>query len=187
MDILFIYSENEIDSKKKPQLLDMSEALKEKINDYLQWHVVDESKIDMSIVKMFEILNFSASSIKEIDLLAKDFEKLKVLDLSNNGITTIENTPPNLEELYLNSNQVCKVRGPVNPNLLHLGLAYNQINEYHLTDIYMYYPNLFSLNLSHNKLADLEETVAVLKKMGSLKVLVLRGNPFVLMDSYKPY
>lgn len=187
MDILFIYSENEIDSKKKLEILEISDELKDRIYEYLQWNVVDESKIDMNIVKMFEVLNFQATGLSEIDILTKDFENLKILDLSNNKIVAIENTPPNLEELYLNSNIVNKIRGPKNTSLLHLGLSYNQIELYHLTDIYMYYPSLFSLNLSHNKLIDLEQAVEVISKFDKLKVLVLRGNPFALMDGYKIY
>ena len=57
----------------------------------------------------------------------QDLLNLRILDLSQNKITVIENTPPQLEELYLNSNLVTEIKGPVNSSLLHLGLAYNYI------------------------------------------------------------
>lgn len=165
----------------------MPEHVKTKVNEYLQWNVVQENKIDLNIMKMFEEISFKGYQITQIDFLAKDFENLKILNLDNNRITIIENTPPNLEELYLNSNMVTKIRGPENKNLLHLGLSFNSVDLFHLEDIFYFYPNLFSLNLSHNKLVDLEETVNILLRLKNLKVLVLRGNPFVLMEGYKFY
>ena len=165
----------------------MSQELKQKISDYIQWNVINETKIDQNIMKMFESLNFQSMKLSEIDLLTRDFENLKILDLSNNNIRTIENTPPNLQELYLNYNNVGSVKGPVNKNLLHIGLSYNQIDIYLLNDIYRYYPNLFSLNVSHNKIVDLEQAVDVCAQFSDLKVLVLRGNPCVLIDGYKSY
>lgn len=187
IDILYIYEENEIDSKKNPEILEMSEDLKDKLTDYIQWNVVNEHKLDPNIMKMFEVLNFQSMMITEIDLQARDFEKLKVLDLSNNRVRVIENTPINLEELYLNSNHITSVKGPANKNLLHLGLAYNEIDEYLLNDIYRYYPCLFSLNVSHNKLVDLKKSVDICSQFSDLKVLVLRGNPFVLIEGYRQY
>ena len=56
------------------------------------------------------------------------FDQLKVLNLSFNNIIKIEFLPPNLEELYLNGNQVNEVA--LNPNkplkhMIHLGLSMN--------------------------------------------------------------
>lgn len=187
IDILYIHEESEIDSKKKPEILEMTEEVKKKISDYIQWNVIDESKIDQNIMKMFEVLFFPSMKLSEIDFLTREFEKLKILDLSNNKIAVLENSPPNLEELYLNSNNVSAIKGPLNKNLLHLGLAYNQVDTYMLNDIFRFYPNLFSLNVSHNKLVDLKQSVEIWAQFSDLKVLILRGNPWALVDGYKSY
>lgn len=139
----------------------MSEEIKQKVTNYTQWNVIEEAKVDPNIMKMFEVIYFKSMKLQELDFISRDFEKLRILDLSNNYIEAVENTPPNLQELYLNSNNVTSVRGPVNQNLLHLGLAYNHIDEYLLNDIHKYYPCLFSLNVSHNKLLNLEQTVEI--------------------------
>ena len=185
IDILYIMDENEIDSKKKPEILDMSEEVKQRISNYIQWNVVEESKIDPKIMAMFE--SFRCIKWDEIDIMWREFTKLKVLDLTNNAITVLENTPPNLQELYLNSNNIWEIRGPINSNLLHLGLAFNHIDEQLLYDITRFYPSLFSLNLSHNRLTNLTQTVEILQGLPSLKVLVMRGNPCCLTEGYKPY
>lgn len=136
---------------------------------------------------MFETLTFKNMRLDEIDIVCRDFTRLKVLDLSNNAFTVVENTPPNLQELYLNSNNICDIRGPKNENLLHLGLAFNHIDEELLSKISEFYPKLFSLNLSHNKLVDLKTSVEILGKFDEMKVLVMRGNPCCLVEGYKPY
>jgi len=87
----------------------------------------------------------------------------------------------------LNSNKVNSIKGPVNKNLLHLGLSFNEIDIYLLNDIHRFYPCLFSLNVSHNKLIDLKQTVDVCSQFTSLKVLILRGNPCALVEGYKAY
>jgi hypothetical protein len=187
IDILYIHEESEIDSKKKPEILEMTEEVKKKITDYIQWNVIDEAKIDQNIMKMIEVLFFPSMKLSEIDFLWREFDKLKILDLSNNKISTLENTPSNLEELYLNSNNVTWVKGPLNKKLLHLGLAYNHVDTYLLNDIYRFYPNLFSLNVSHNKLIGLEQTVEIWCQFADLKILILRGNPCALVEGYKSY
>jgi hypothetical protein len=165
----------------------MSEEVKHKVAHYTQWNVIEEAKIEPNVMKIFEVIYFKSMKIQELDFISRDFEKLKILDLSNNFIKAVENTPPNLEELYVNSNDVQHIRGPVNKNLLHLGLAYNHIDEYLLNDIYKFYPCLFSLNVSHNKLINLEQAAQICTQFGDLKILVLQGNPCCLVEGYKPY
>lgn len=165
----------------------MSEEIKHKVTNYTQWNVIEEAKVDPNIMKMFEVIYFKSMKLQELDFISRDFEKLRILDLSNNYIQAVENTPPNLQELYLNSNDVTNIKGPVNRNLLHLGLAYNHIDEYSLNDIHKYYPCLFSLNVSHNKLLNLEQTVEVCGQFSDMKILVLRGNPICLVEGYKSY
>jgi len=44
-------------------------------------------------MKMFEVLHFPTMRLRELDFISRDFENLKILDLSNNRITIVENTP----------------------------------------------------------------------------------------------
>ena len=165
----------------------MSEEVLNKITHYIQYNVIDESRINPTILKMFEVLYFKSMKIIEIDFTSREFKRLKVLDLSNNRIEVLENTPPNLEELYLNFNLVKEIKGPVNTSLLHLGLSYNLIDEDLLSEINHFYPKIFSLNVSSNKLKNLKETVQICSMFTDLKVLVTMGNPFVIVDGYKNY
>ena len=66
--------------------------------------------------------------IVQMDYQLNRFARLKVLNLSFNGISRIENLPGELEELYLNGNCVdmVAVSKPVR-SLLHLGLSMNKI------------------------------------------------------------
>ena len=89
----------------------------------------------------------------EIDIQTLELQNLKILDLTSNQITKIENLPKNLEELYLNNNQVNKISlKSSHTSLLHLGLAYNQLTDEVFIDVLSLFPNIFSLNVSFNSI-----------------------------------
>ncbi len=75
----------------------------------------------------FQTLYFVKQGLTMIDTTMQQFFNLKILDLSHNKIRVVENIPPHLEELRLNSNLVDEIRGPVQTSLLHLGLSYNYL------------------------------------------------------------
>lgn len=58
------------------------------------------------ILDFFKELNLSSKHINFICPTTAKFTSLKVLNLSFNTISRIENLPSTLEELYLNGNQV---------------------------------------------------------------------------------
>ena len=69
-------------------------------------------------------------SVYGLDPTLAKFTQLKVLNLSFNNIAKIEFLPPNLEELYLNGNQVNEVAlNQTKPfhSMIHLGLSMNKI------------------------------------------------------------
>ena len=66
-----------------------------------------------------------------------------------------------------------------------MGLAYNKIRNFTLFDITEQYPNLFCLDLSHNDIDNITYTLEYLKKLQSLKMLYLVGNPIVLVHDYR--
>ena len=134
----------------------------------------------------FQTLFFVKQGLDNIDTTMLQFYNLKILDLSNNKITVLENVPPHLEELRLNSNLIDEIRGPVQENLLHLGLSYNLISNVDsdpMQAISTFFPNLFSLNLSFNQLENLDTTVTQLQALENLKILILQGNPLSLTNN----
>jgi Leucine-rich repeat (LRR) protein len=90
--------------------------------------VIPDVCVEEYIVNFFKELKVQKMMVYQLDPTLARFTQLKVLNLSFNNITRIECLPPNLEELYLNGNQVNEVA--MNPNkpitsLIHLGLSMN--------------------------------------------------------------
>lgn len=135
------------------------------------------------IINFFSDFNMQGQCITAIDQTLSKFQNMKVLNLSFNNITRIEFLPPGLEELYLNGNQINEVAiSAAKPmqNMIHVGLSMNKIRQPALTQLVKVFPNLFCLDVSFNDLCDLQTTVAWLKKLSSLKMLSLEGNPVIL-------
>lgn len=127
-------------------------------------------------------------SVHALDPTLARFNQLKVLNLSFNNITKIEFLPPNLEELYLNGNQVNEVAlNPTKPfpSMIHLGLSMNQIRQTALTVITKVFPNLFCLDASFNDLCDMEGAMMWITKLKKIKMLYLEGNPLIFTNNYK--
>jgi len=153
-----------------------------------QLGVIPDLCVEEYIVNFFKSLDLQARSIMSIDPMAMTFSKLKVLNLSFNEVSRIENLPPNLEELYLNGNCVNEVAMNVNKpilSLVHLGLNRNQVRQPALTHIVKVFPNLVSLDVSFNDLQDMEATMTWCKKLKELKMLSLEGNPLILSPLYR--
>ena len=115
------------------------------------------------------------------------FTSLKVLNLSFNQISRVEFLPPNLEELYLNGNEINEIQLNVNKpfnKLVHLGLSMNQIRQPALVHIVKVFPNLFCLDVSFNDICEMGGALSWISKLTSLKMLSLEGNPLVLTPDY---
>lgn len=131
---------------------------------------------------------FQKEDIISFDEESKILTQLKVLNLDNNRISTIENLPHNLRELYLYRNFVNSIKLKIpHENLIFLGLGYNNVNDEFLDLISKQLPNLLSLDLCFNCIIKLEETVENLVRLRNLKMLVLFGNPIILIKQYKDY
>ena len=135
------------------------------------------------IINFFSDFNMQNQSIVAIDPTLAKFQNLKVLNLSFNNIRKIEHLPANLEELYLNGNQINEVSiSAAKPlkSVIHVGLNMNKLRQPALTQLVKVFPNLFCLDVSFNDLCDLQTTVAWLKNLGDLKMLSVEGNPLIL-------
>ncbi|KAJ7333778.1 Leucine-rich repeat-containing protein 43 [Desmophyllum pertusum] len=143
------------------------------------------------ILKFFKSLRIVDKKVTEIDDGLLRLKNLKQLTLSANLIKNIDSKrlPKGLEELELAANQISDI-SPLcvcPPPLIHLGLSYNLISSItgHMKSIS--WPHLLSLDLSFNNLADLYNTINVLKTLPKLKNLVLQGNPLALVPGYRGY
>ncbi|XP_057381919.1 leucine-rich repeat-containing protein 43 [Balaenoptera acutorostrata] len=134
---------------------------------------------------------------KQVSLVDKDllkFVKLEELVLSANQIKEIDTTnlPPTLKVLELYGNKMTSMEclcTRLPPRLQHLGLGHNKLLG-PLESLYVtsdYWPNLVSLDLSFNDLTDLQGTVAGLRTLRHLRLLVLQGNPLALVPCYRGF
>ena len=134
------------------------------------------------LTRYFQTLFMKNKRLGAIDPEMCDFENLRVLNLAHNNVRRVENLPPRLEELYLSSNQVSEIGGPPNEHLLHLGISYNCLDSSAVASIAKFYPKLFSLDLAFNEMNDLRVALEFLQGMDELRVLVLNGNPMMLLN-----
>uniref|UniRef100_A0A023F8Z9 Acidic leucine-rich nuclear phosphoprotein 32 family member A n=3 Tax=Triatominae TaxID=70999 RepID=A0A023F8Z9_TRIIF len=108
-------------------------------------------------------LNLDNCRSTTIEGLTDDFTNLKSLSLINVGLTSLKGFPklPNLQKLELSDNRISN-----GLNLLHTS------------------PKLTNLNLSGNKIKDLE-TLEPLKEFEHLKSLDLFNNEVTVIDNYR--
>lgn len=95
--------------------------------------------------------------------------------------------PPNLQELNLTGNMISTIEaGSVQfTSLIHLGVSYNQLDDDSLTKIVSVFPKLFCLDISHNRLESIIQTLRSLILLKDLKMLYMLGNPVVLVPNYR--
>lgn len=87
---------------------------------------------------------------------------LHTLNLSKNKLTKICNLPQSLVVLYVFGNRIDKFEGQY-PNLRHLGIGVNICTTSCLEKIIDCFPNIISLDISYNKLEDLNSILDYLK------------------------
>ncbi|CAG2222224.1 Leucine-rich repeat-containing protein 43 [Mytilus edulis] len=146
---------------------------------------------DNFILSHFKTLRIVDKQVAEVDKALLKFRNLEELTLSANKLVTVntKNLPLSLRVLELCANQISDlsalcVRPPL---LIHLGLGMNKISfmgDYLTGD---YWPNLLSLDLSHNNLSDLLDVVRKLGTLPKLRNLILQGNPLALIAGYRGY
>jgi Leucine-rich repeat (LRR) protein len=114
-------------------------------------------KIPILQLPHLKLLNLSNNNISVIENM-ESLPNLQCLALGYNKISVIEHLENNtqLELLYLHHNNITKISGIDNlKNLQRLILAHNLITEYE----WMYdFPNFIYLNISYNKIIKLKET-----------------------------
>lgn len=134
----------------------------------------------------FQSFSLKKKGIECLDIQIEQFKNLQILNLSFNKLETLEYLPPNLKELHCASNQLVSINTKPVKSLIHIGLAYNQLTENEIPKIAMCFPNLFSVDMSFNKVCCLQTIVDSFKHCAGLKMLNFKGNPVVLAKNYRP-
>jgi len=70
-------------------------------------------------------------------------------------------------------------------SLIHLGVAYNQLNDLALKKIQQTFPKLFCIDISNNRLESITGALQTLILLPDLKMLYLLGNPLTLAPNYR--
>ncbi|EGR28501.1 leucine rich repeat protein [Ichthyophthirius multifiliis] len=137
--------------------------------------------------EVFLDLKFNRQYINCMDKELLNLKNLKILELNQNLITTIENIPPQLLELHLFQNHISQISIQMKPSksLLFLGLGFNKLNDNQITNIPKFFPNLVCLDISNNLLEDIQNLLSVVCNLSSLKMLCAYGNPICLLSNYK--
>ena len=138
------------------------------------------------IINFFETLYFQRMGIENMDASLSKMGNLQVLNLSYNKLTSIPSVlPPKLQELNLTGNMITYVATGSHKSLLHIGVAYNQLNDDGLKAIAISFPKLFCIDIAHNCLESITETIVTLSTLPDLKMLYLIGNPVMLAPNYR--
>nr|XP_025970338.1 leucine-rich repeat-containing protein 43 [Dromaius novaehollandiae] len=140
----------------------------------------------------FRVLRLVDKGVDEVDEGLLRFQHLEELVLSANRLSAVAsaNLPATLKVLELCGNAVGDLRdlcARPPPRLQHLGLGYNCLRgaSQHGYLTAAFWPNLVSLDLGFNALADLLGLLSELATLPKLRVLVLRGNPLALLPAYR--
>ena len=137
----------------------------------------------------FRTLRFKECGIEALSDAA-GFERLEELNVGGNQLRSVRGLPASLRILHAYDNRVRSVsfvRGGA-PNLVHLGLGYNSIeNVARLAEaLELGAPALRCLDLSFNSIVDLRDT-ALLVSHPALASLWLAGNPVALLPAYRAF
>lgn len=143
----------------------------------------DLKEIPKSITKLknLEYLDISHNQLKEIPFFLTDLKKLAFLDCSHNQITDADIVPSQLKKLKglnLNHNQLTKITANF-PNVENLYLENNQITK---IDLLHFCKNLKSINLSDNQLNFID--IPYGESLKNLNLLNISNNQFLDIPSF---
>jgi len=149
-------------------------------------HVISEA----FIFQHFTTLRLVDRNINEVDRGLLKFTNLQELSLTGNCLTSVvgAHLPKSLTVLQLFANKFADLKeltiSPP-PNLQHLGVGYNQLTDLSSYMSPYFWPNLLSLDLSHNKIGHVMPTLQTLSQLVSLRNLSLLSNPITLAPGYR--
>lgn len=111
-----------------------SPEAKELWNIVQQLGIIPDLCVEEYILNFFKDLNLQSMNISNLCPTTARFTSMKILNLSFNNISRIENLPSTLEELYLNGNSIdhLALKEPIS-TLYHLGINRNKIRQPALT------------------------------------------------------
>lgn len=132
----------------------------------------------------FKSLRMKDMNIVHIDEGLKDFTSLTELSLSGNPLGMLRRLPETLVILNVYNCNIREIGDMVLPNLVHLGIGYNEINDEVLAKFPEHFPNILSLDIGYNHLTNFRKTTDSLGGVPKLMQLMLFGNPCCLIRGY---
>lgn len=144
---------------------------------------------DTYVNALFKTLRLHDMQISEVDDLVH-FSNLEELSLTGNNISSLVGylLPDSLQILQLYLNKISDVSSLSNnpPQLLHLGLGYNNICSISETSFPgSTWSSLMSIDLAFNNITNLDQTIQTLSLVPSLQSVVAFGNPISLLARYR--
>jgi Leucine-rich repeat (LRR) protein len=115
--------------------------------------------------------------------------QLEALTLTGNKIAQLPRDMglcERLQTLYAGANDIVDAAPAFDPPcIIHAGLAHNKIAALPPPEVMARAEAMLSLDLTHNNLTSLPDTLEALAHMPALRSLSLAGNPLALVPGYK--
>lgn len=141
------------------------------------------------IFAKFKTLRLPDMGITALDSdLDEKLHELTDLSLAGNSITGFAGVklPEKLRSLDLGTNALSQFPSFESwPALQHLSVAYNRIDSLTPALANSLAKDLYSLNLSFNRIVDLDGTLELLRPLTKLSILSLQGNLICLLPNYR--
>lgn len=112
-------------------------------------------------------LDLRNNQLTDVEVAIQHLNKLKVIFLSRNNLTKLNNYPESINELYINQNQLKKLI--INKNIIELNAQNNEISEISANFVY----KIETLRLAGNKLWSIED----IEKLKEAEPLNLNAKP----------
>ncbi len=136
------------------------------------------------ITNYFKTLRMKSMNIVRIDEGLSVFTSLHELSLSGNPLGSLQSLPKTLVVLNVYNCHIRSIGSAVLPNLLHLGIGYNEVDDEVLSHFPNIFPSMLSLDISYNYICNFNKTMQTLSSMAKTTQLLLWGNPCTLIRGY---
>ena len=133
------------------------------------------------ITNYFKTLRLKNMNILRIDEGLSAFTSLRELSLSGNPLGSLQCLPKTLVVLNVYNCYIRSVGATVLPNLLHLGIGYNEIEDEVLSQFPDIFPSILSLDISYNHVCNFKGAMTTFSSMPKTTQLLLWGNPCTLI------
>jgi len=123
--------------------------------------------------------------IRDLDDDVSRFTKLTFLDVSRNGLASIDHLPPSLVYLKAYNNPLTRFTCKPTPSLAFVGIGHSKANPETLEQISRRFKGLLSLDIGFSEVASLQDLITPLGPLQRLRHLCAVGSPVCLQPFYR--